>query len=107
VRMNLKKGLWDLQAPYVSQFDIDVTAPGLDTTLPAQLDRPGTRWPIGRIELSEDGPVVLRLRVGEGPLTPPGASAVINSILATPANPTRVVPIRKACGKLVDWYRPL
>ena len=105
VKIPLTEGEWDLQAPYLSQHAIEVTGDGLRTTLPAQLDRPGSRWPIGRIRVSESGPVALRLRVEDGPLTPPGVAASIDAILATPANPTREIPMRQACGKLVDWYR--
>jgi hypothetical protein len=105
VRADLTEGVWDLQAPYTSQYEVEVTAPGLRTTLPAHLDRPGTRWPIGRITVSTQDPVVITFKPKDGPLTPPGASAAISAVLATPASPTRVVPLREACGKLVDWYR--
>ena len=105
VRIPLTEGEWDLQAPYLSQHAIEVTADGFRATLPAQLDRPGTRWPIGRIRVPSSGPVALRLRVEDGPLTPPGIAASIDAILATPASPTSEVPMRQACGKLVDWYR--
>jgi hypothetical protein len=106
VPLTLSRGLWELQAPYISQHSIEVTAPGLRMTLPANLDRPGTRWPIGRIEVTTPGPVVVTLRVDDGPLTLPGAAASINEILATPVARLRLMPLRKACGKLVDWYRP-
>jgi hypothetical protein len=105
VPLRLSEGTWDLQAPYVSQHPIDVDVAGLRTTLPASLDRPGTRWPIGRIEVTEPGTVTVHLYVHKKRLTLPGAAVSIDGILATPANPTRVVPIREACGQLVDWYR--
>jgi hypothetical protein len=105
VELPLDEGEWDLQAQYLSQHDVDITADGFQATLPAQLDRPGVRWPIGRIRVSGPGPVALRLRVDEGPLTPPGVATSMDGILATPVSPTRMVPMRQACGKLVDWYR--
>jgi hypothetical protein len=39
-------------------------------------------------------------------LTP--ASVVVNptSIVATLVGAKREVPIREACGKVVDWYKP-
>jgi hypothetical protein len=104
--LTLSRGVWELQTPYVSQHSIEVTAPGLRTTLPANLDRPGTRWPIGRISVTGPGPVTVRLQVDEGPLTIPGAAATVTEILATPVARIRLMPLREACGKLVDWYRP-
>jgi hypothetical protein len=104
--LTLSRGVWELQSPYMSQHPIEVTAAGLRTTLPANLDRPGTRWPIGRIAVTEPGPVTVRLRAGDGPLTIPGAAASVNEILATPVARIRLMPLREACGKLVDWYRP-
>ena len=105
VPLSLTPGVWDLQAGYVSQHPIDVTAGGLHAVLPANLDRPGPRWPVGRIRVAKAGPVVVGIYVRRKRATPPGVAASIDGILATPENPTRVVPVRRACGRLVDWYR--
>ena len=96
--------MWDLQTDYTSSYPVDVTAPGLRAVLPANLDRPGPRWPIGRIA-TDGGDVKLTFRVRDALLSeaPTGASLV--SVIATRASPVQVVPIRRACGKYVDWYR--
>jgi hypothetical protein len=106
LRLPLTAGIWELQTPYESQHPIEITAPGLRTTLPASLDRPGTRWRIGRLRLLKPTTITLRLGVKEASLAGEGHTASMNAILATPAAPPRVVPLREACGKLVDWFRP-
>ena len=105
VRLRLDAGPWELQSPYVSEDPIEVTAPGLRTTLPPNLDRPGPRWRIGRLTLSRAATVTIRLAVGKPPLKPVGHVASMNVILATRPDSVRLVPLRAACGKHVDWYR--
>jgi len=105
VALPLPAGTWDLVTPYGGPRPIEVTGPGLKTTLPANLDRPGPRWPIGRI--TTDGrPVTLALHPTEDALTLPSAITTIGSIISTPVGQKKVVPVAQACGKLVDWYRP-
>jgi uncharacterized membrane protein (UPF0136 family) len=104
VELPLAPGEWELQLHYDSQHPIDVAAPGLQVELPAHLDRPGPRWRVGRIEVDEPGPVTIRLDVEDTRFTPPGRLATIGSLVATPVAPPRLVPVREACGKLVDWY---
>jgi hypothetical protein len=100
-----RRGAWDLQTDYTSGYPVDVTAPGLRTVLPANLDRPGPRWPIGRIA-TDGGDVKLTFRVGDALLSQAPAGASFVSVIATRSSPVRVVPIRRACGRYVDWYRP-
>jgi hypothetical protein len=106
VRLSLGAGVWELQAPYESQHAIEITAPGLRTTLPANLDRPGPRWRIGQLHLPKPATITMRVRVKEGLLEGEGHVAYLNAILATPEAPPRLVPLREACGRLVDWFRP-
>ena len=106
VDLNLPPGEWDLEAPYTSSQPVRVTAPGLDTVLPANLDRPGTRLPIGRLEV-RSRPLTISFHVEDTPLLPAGPAANLVSLIATPAGERdRVVPIARACGQSVDWYRP-
>jgi hypothetical protein len=39
-------------------------------------------------------------------LLSPDVPATIGPLVATPVSPERVVPVRRACGRYVDWYRP-
>jgi hypothetical protein len=106
IQMALSPGTWDLQATYMSHQPVDVSAPGLNEVLPANLDRIGPRLPIGRIEIRHRRPFSVDFHVRDTRLAPPSAVAIFNHVVATPiGGGTRVVPIARACGKYVDWYR--
>lgn len=106
VEMTLPAGTWELESPYVSHQPVEVTAPGLETTLPASLDRAGPRLPIGQVTVPERQRVTVSFAVGDTLLAPPTATAVFPRLVATPAGErARIVPIAQACGKYVDWYR--
>jgi hypothetical protein len=105
VSLDLAPGRWRLQTPYRSAYPVEVVARGLRTTLPANLDRPGPRWPIGSVVVG-DAPTTVSFTVGDTPLAPPASGATLGSVVATPVGAREsVVPIRRACGRYVDWYR--
>lgn len=109
VDLPLPPGTYDLSMPYVSAQPIELQVVGhLKTQMPANLDRPGPRWPIGRVTIraSEKRLVRIGMYAHKRRLTP--ASVVVNptSIVATLVGAKREVPIREACGKVVDWYKP-
>ncbi len=105
VSLPLTHGSWELETPYRSPLPLQVTALGLRTTLPANLDHPGPRWPIGRIEVARAGPVSVTFRVVKYWLTPESDNAIPASLIATHVAPEQIVPIRSACGQWVDWYQ--
>jgi len=106
VRMTLPAGTWDLTSPYTSHLPVEVTAPGLRTTLPASLDRPGPRLPIGRIDVPSRRQVEIVFEGEDTLLSPPTAVTRLGYVVATPADTrNRIVPIARACGEYVDWYR--
>lgn len=108
IQLPLARGSWDLVASYVGARPIRVTADGLPTTLPPYLGRPGPRWPIGRLDL----PVGQRVAITFAPtatwLTPDSGSHATSliEVVAVKTGGNRVVPVREACGEVVDWYRP-
>ncbi|MFL5844096.1 MAG: hypothetical protein ACJ762_05320 [Solirubrobacteraceae bacterium] len=106
VDLPLAPGTWKLDAPYTSDLSIEVTGSGIDTTLVPNLDRPGTRWPIGEVTVPESGTAQLTFRTADTWLSPSTSGAAINAVIATPPDPVSVVPIRRACGKPVDWLQP-
>jgi hypothetical protein len=105
VRMDLHAGRWRLSAPYTSPNPIAVDAPGLHAVLPANLDRPGNRWPVGEITIAATGPTTFTFTVQDRSLAGP-LPTYVNALEATPVAPERVVPLSQACGKYVDWYQP-
>jgi len=105
-RLRLPAGTWDLQMPYLSRYPIEVKAPGLRTTLPANLFRIGPRRSVGRVRVGRR-PLPISFRVEDSRLAPPGVVAIFGSLVATPVEGReRLVPITRACGRYVDWYRP-
>lgn len=107
VQLNLTAaGTWELESPYVSRLPIEVTAPGLKTTLPPNLDRPGPRLPVGRITVDRPRRVTISFHVEDKLLAPATAVASFGYVAATRLEKgDRVVPIERACGRYVDWYR--
>jgi hypothetical protein len=105
VDLTLPRGVWDLESTYTSPLPVDVSGAGLDLTLPANLDRAGPRWPIGRVVVHRPRTLTLDLQAADAPLAPDSARIALNVIVATPKAPERVVPIHSACGRYVDWYR--
>jgi hypothetical protein len=104
--LRLPAGSWELEAPYTSPYPLEVKGAGLDTTLPASLDRLGARLPIGRVTARRSRPLSLSFRVEAPVLAPASAIASITRVVATPARGSdRIVPVDRACGRYVDWYR--
>ncbi len=106
VELPLTPGKWDLVTPYGGPRPVQVSAAGLRTTLPANLDRPGPRWPIGRISVDEAGLVPVTIHPTSERFTPSSALTYMTTVAAVPVGTARTVPIAAACGLLVDWYRP-
>lgn len=103
--LRLPRGDWDVSLAYTSTFPLEVKAPRFSATLPANLDRPGPRWPVGRLVVRERGVTAIELRIGKTPLSPQReASALIGELVATRAAPEQIVPLRQACDRYVDWY---
>ena len=105
VQLALGPGRWQLQATYVSRVPIEVTGPGLRATLPANIDRPGPRWPIGRIAGGGGQTTVLTFTPEDTLLAPSQPVIELGTVVATRVAPERIVPVHRACGRYVDWYR--
>lgn len=105
VQLTLDRGTWELEMPYVSPQAIEVTSPVLNETLPANLDRPGPRWRLGRVTVDRTRSLTFDFKVDDNLFTSPTVPAVLNNLIAIRVAPERVVPIDRACGRYVDWYR--
>jgi hypothetical protein len=105
--LQLPAGTWDLVAPYASEQPIHVTAPGMGpVTLPPNLDRPGPRWPIGRLTVARPGKVEVRLAADDHWPSSPVALAYPGAVIATRTGGDTTVPVGQACGKVVDYLTP-
>jgi hypothetical protein len=105
IELPLTKGEWKLESSYVSRLPLTVTGAGLDVTLEPNLDRPGPRWPIGKVDVDREEPVDLTFTLASTWLAPDLLVTEVAKITATKEALERVVPIHQACGKYVDWYR--
>ncbi len=115
--LNLPAGAWNLSIQYFSPFDLMLSAPGFSEPLKAALDgqRPNTislgnngqYWPAGRYR-SQGGPVRFTLATaaasGLQSLSGYDGKAYVGELVAVPAKPHRLVPLRAACNGWIDWY---
>jgi hypothetical protein len=105
VEIKLPPGRWQLEAPYQSPYPVKVKGPGLEAEVPANLERPGPRLPLGVVD-STGGAQTITLEVGKTWLAPATATAGFGELVATRVGEKdRIVPIHKACGRYLDWYR--
>ena len=103
----LGPGTYDLALDYLSPQPIELEVVGhLKTRMAASLERPGPRWPIGRVTIGAGSKRLVRVGMyaHRTRLTWPGVAVPGGRLFATPAGEARTVPIRTACGKLVDYY---
>lgn len=105
----LPRGRWELSAEYLSYFDLHFSAEGRHWTMPAYLGRNGPWFAVGEITgRGVNSPVTISATAQRpSPLTGGRVTAVsIYQIAATRVPDTRrLLALRAACGKYVDWYR--
>jgi hypothetical protein len=117
----LSRGRWELSFSYDASRRVHVTAPGLDATIPANLDYRGSTpyYRVGELTVRKPGDVRVEVSVERPPLAGRllGASSVahLGAIAATPAgsHPRGAPgdgeserPPAVACGRYLDWYEP-
>lgn len=74
--------------------------------LAAVLSHPGPRLPIGRVTARRSRRLTISFGLEAPFMAPASATASITRVVATPTSGSdRIVPIRRACGEYVDWYR--
>jgi hypothetical protein len=102
----LKPGRWDIGLAYAWRDGVRVTAPGVSTTLPATLDRQGQFYPVGRTTITAAGPAMIRVEAEKPRWNSPTVLFGSAYMVLTPVGTERTVPIKQACGKYLDWYKP-
>ena len=121
--LTLPPGRWRISIQYDSTRALRIRAPGMDATLPANLDYRGSVpfHAAGELTVRRRGPVRFTVSVERPPLAGRllGAYSVahLGTIAASPAAGDRAggplpglgerrIPLRRACGRYLDWFRP-
>lgn len=102
--LQLPRGRWELSAVYTSALPLDVSGPGLEERLPASLSWVGARWPLGSVTVGAE-PVTLTFVAPKPLFAPANPGGTVTGIVASKVGGERVVPLRAACGRYIDWYR--
>lgn len=106
VPVALPRGKWSLSVQYIGQVPVRLQVGRRALELPANTNRPGTWWP--GLSIRSDGRPQQLLVIAEraSRVTPTTIAASVSGIVAVRQEPRRRVPLRQACGRVVDWYRP-
>ncbi len=119
----LPRGRWQISIQYDSTRALRVRAPGMDASLPANLDYRGSVpfHAAGELTVRRRGPVRFTVSVERPPLAGRllGAHSVahLGTLAASPAASDRStgpipgqgerrIPLGSACGRYLDWFRP-
>jgi hypothetical protein len=104
--VKLPAGRWTLSLQYVSPEALDVTVGGTRARAVPSLDGPGAFWLIGTFS-SRGGPTRVDIHAESAPPLATFRTVLLGSLAFTPAGEhDRIVPLRAACGRYVDWYQP-
>jgi hypothetical protein len=110
--LKLPAGSWELSLEYDSSRSLLLRSAGSRTRLPANLDYRGTSpyFPAGRVRSDGKNPIQVAVEVNEGNLLARliggERPAHLRHFAASPSGGVATVPIARACGRYVDWYRP-
>ena len=118
--LDLPAGRWEISIQYDATQPLRISAPGLDATLPANLDYRGSvpYFPVGELTVAQGGPVRFTVQVDDPPVLGrvlgTKAEAHLGAIAASPAGSggpipgeaERSLPLGRACGSYVDWFEP-
>jgi hypothetical protein len=102
----LPPGRYELSAQYLSPTPLRADAAGARLRAPASLEGPGTFWRLGGFR-SPGGDVRVRLRTDRSGWLARFRTALVGTVAVSRAGGRdRLVPMPRACGRYVDWYRP-
>ena len=117
-RLYLTPGRWDISIQYASTQALHVTGTGGALAAPFSADLrtnllfrgPSPYYPVGTLTVRRPGEVVFTVDVADPPLfgrlLHTESKAYLSGLAATRADPPRqTVPLRRACGRYIDWYR--
>jgi hypothetical protein len=118
--LELPAGRWEISLQYDATQPLQVSAPGLAATLPANLDYRGSvpYYPVAELTVRKRGPVRFTVEVESPPLAGrllgTESQAHLGAIAASPAGrggpipgeAEAIVSLAHACGRYVDSYSP-
>jgi hypothetical protein len=118
-QLKLPRGRWDISLQYVSRQQVTVTGSGLHTTLPGNLARMGPYFTVGHVTSDGHNPITVTASIAKLPafgrlLGSSGNTRALDSLGNRPLGAIaatridvagRTIPLRRACGRYVDWYR--
>ena len=103
--LQLPAGTWDISLRWFSDVPLRLSAGPLHTTLPAYINDDVTFASAGRVT-SDGGPLTVRVDVPPRRRLATLRTVRLGTVAATRVDePGRLVPLARACGKYVDWYR--
>ncbi len=110
VSLPLPAGRWEISIQYTSSFDLQLSAQGQRWTMPARLGIPAQFFTVGQvIGHGAKSPVVLSASLPRPSVMtlPTFDYMTFPSIAATRVGAvTRMMPLRRACGRYVEWFQP-
>jgi hypothetical protein len=118
-QLRLPPGNWEISLQYVSRWPVTVSAGGAQAKLPGNLARLGAFFRVGDVHVAAGAPVTVAANVAKLPtfgrlLGAKGhtraldsfESGTLGAVAATRVDRRGVtIPLRRACGRYVDWYR--
>jgi hypothetical protein len=118
--LTLPAGRWEASIQYDATRPLVVSAPGMRSTLPANLDYRGSvpYYAVAKLRVRHRGPVRFTVSVERPPLLGrllgTTSEAHLGAIALSPAGSggpipgeaERQIPLHRACGDYLDWYLP-
>jgi hypothetical protein len=105
--LRLPQGMWDLSLEYTGEEVLKLAAEHGRWELPANTARPGPYFYFGTVHSDGRKPVQVQIyETHPSRLTSSIALANLSNVAATRYPDSRtIVPLARACGRYVDWYR--
>jgi hypothetical protein len=103
--LRVAPGRWQLSLDYQSPATFELSAGARRFMLPARLEPLGQLNPVGYVD-STGAPITIRYVTPGSPLLD-GLTGVLSRppVAVRAGRRDRLVPLRGACGRYVDWYR--
>jgi hypothetical protein len=104
-QISLPPGRWSASLQYVSPVPIELRAGSSRLRVPASLEGPSMYWNVGTFD-SRGGRQRIELRADSASPLATFRTVNIGRLAFTPAGERdRVIPLKRACGRYVDWLR--